>query len=90
MNNKGIVFRLNTQFPSLFSLLFLILIQVTAAVLAFLTSRLDLYESSRQRSIANALTHISMGLVFVALFCDVVKMNFGLDPAVPFQSDRKV
>lgn len=63
-------------------------IQVTAAVLAVVTSRLDLHESARQRTIANALTHISMGLVFVALFCDVVKMNFGLEPAVPY-SDKK-
>lgn len=62
--------------------------QVTAAVLAFITSRLDLYESARQRTIANALTHISMGLVFVALFCDVVKMNFGLEPAIPY-TDKK-
>ncbi|XP_037032741.1 ninjurin-2 isoform X2 [Bradysia coprophila] len=65
-----------------------IIMQVTAAVLAFLTSRLDLYESARQRSIANALTHVSMGLVFVALFCDVVKMNFGLEPAIPVTDNK--
>ncbi|KAJ6633839.1 Ninjurin-1 [Pseudolycoriella hygida] len=65
-----------------------IIMQVTAAVLAFITSRLDLYKSARQRDIANLLTHVSMGLVFVSLFCDVVKMNFGLEPAIPF-SDKK-
>lgn len=54
-----------------------------AAFFAMLLSRLSLNESDRHRKIANALTHVSMGLVFVALFCDVIKMNFGLDPAVP-------
>lgn len=58
--------------------------QVVAAMLAIILTRISLYNSARHRSIANALTHISLGLVFVALFCDVIKMNFGLDPAVPF------
>lgn len=57
--------------------------QVMAAFFAVILSRLNLHENDRHRRIANALTHVSMGLVFVALFCDVIKMNFGLDPAVP-------
>lgn len=58
--------------------------QVVAAMFAIILTRISLYNGTRHRSIANALTHISLGLVFVALFCDVIKMNFGLDPAVPF------
>lgn len=58
-----------------------------AAILAVILTRLNLHENDRHRRIANALTHVSMGLVFVALFCDVIKMNFGLDPAVPFDVD---
>lgn len=58
--------------------------QVSAAFLAVILTRLSLNENTQHRNIANTLTHVSMGLVFVALFCDVIKMNFGLDPAIPF------
>lgn len=61
--------------------------QVMAAFLAIVLTRLSLNESSHHRKIANALTHVSMGLVFIALFCDVIKMNFGLDPAIPFPNN---
>lgn len=57
--------------------------QVVAACLALILTRLSLSEDCRQRKVANVLTHISIGFIFVALFCDVIKMNFGLDPAVP-------
>lgn len=53
-----------------------------AGIMALILGRLSLSESLRQRKYANALTHVSIGLIFIALFCDVVKMNFGLDPAV--------
>lgn len=56
-----------------------------AGVLAAILSQLNLHESNRHRKLANSLTHVSLGLVFIAMFCDVIKMNFGLDPAVPFE-----
>lgn len=43
---------------------------------------LKILEDTSHAAIGNILNHISVGLVTCALFCDVVKMNFGLDPAV--------
>lgn len=53
-----------------------------AGVLALVLSQLSLSENLQHRKFATVLTHVSIGLIFVALFCDVVKMNFGLDPAI--------
>jgi hypothetical protein len=60
---------------------------VTAAILAVILSLLNLHLGEWQRNLANVLNHISLGLVVVALFCDIIKMNFGLDPAVPQMSN---
>lgn len=43
---------------------------------------LRMHEEKKQESIANILNHVALALVTGALFCDVIKMNFGLDPAI--------
>lgn len=53
--------------------------------MAVAMTQLNLHESNRHRKLANTLTHVSLSMVFVALFCDVIKMNFGLDPALPIE-----
>lgn len=61
--------------------------QCTAAILAIILTQFNLNENDRHRRIANTLTHVSLGLVFISLFCDIIKMNFGLDPAVPIPKE---
>ncbi|XP_052863160.1 odorant receptor 94a-like [Anopheles cruzii] len=60
-----------------------IILQVSAAMLAVILTLVNLHAGTVQRKVANILNHFSLGFVVVALFCDVIKMNFGLDPAVP-------
>uniref|UniRef100_A0A182Y461 Ninjurin-2 n=1 Tax=Anopheles stephensi TaxID=30069 RepID=A0A182Y461_ANOST len=57
---------------------------VSAALLAVILTLVNLHGGEVQRKVANILNHFSLGFVVVALFCDVIKMNFGLDPAVPY------
>lgn len=45
-------------------------------------SVLKLHKTRKSDTVANILNHVALGFVTGALFCDVVKMNFGLDPAV--------
>ncbi|XP_050071397.1 ninjurin-2 isoform X2 [Anopheles maculipalpis] len=61
-----------------------IILQVSAALLAVILTLVNLHGGEVQRKVANILNHFSLGFVVVALFCDVIKMNFGLDPAVPY------
>uniref|UniRef100_A0A182T0B6 Ninjurin-2 n=1 Tax=Anopheles maculatus TaxID=74869 RepID=A0A182T0B6_9DIPT len=58
--------------------------RVSAALLAVILTLVNLHGGEVQRKVANILNHFSLGFVVVALFCDVIKMNFGLDPAVPY------
>lgn len=51
--------------------------------MALIVSILDLNHSNKHRRMATTFTHLSIGFVFVAVFCDIIKMNFGLDPAIP-------
>lgn len=53
----------------------------TAAVLLFL-GLVNMHKGSEHRLLADRLNHISTGLIFLAMFCDVIKMNFSLTPAV--------
>lgn len=45
-----------------------------------------MHEDENQELIANILNHVALALVTTALFCDIIKMNFGLDPAVAFNA----
>lgn len=40
------------------------------------------YEQRKLTLITAVLNQISLGFITGVLFCDVIKMNFGLDPAV--------
>ncbi|CAG4947796.1 unnamed protein product [Colias eurytheme] len=58
-----------------------IILQVSAGILALVISSLNA-DNYKQKKIANWLYHISVGLMTGVIFCDVIKMNFGLDPAL--------
>ncbi|XP_045528302.1 ninjurin-2 isoform X2 [Pieris brassicae] len=56
-----------------------IILQVSAGILALITSSLN---ADSHKKITNWLNQISVGLMTGVIFCDVIKMNFGLDPAL--------
>lgn len=41
-----------------------------------------MHEDKNQEIVANILNHVALAFVTGAMFCDVIKMNFGLDPAI--------
>ncbi|ETN60958.1 hypothetical protein AND_007402 [Anopheles darlingi] len=51
-------------------------------MLAVILTLVNLHAGEMQQKVANILNHFSLGFVVVALFCDVIKMSFGLDPAI--------
>ncbi|XP_053964083.1 ninjurin-1 isoform X3 [Anastrepha ludens] len=59
-----------------------IILQVFAGTLLIILSVIGIHKSKFQRSLADTLNHIVDGIIFLSVFCDVVKMNFGLDPAI--------
>ncbi|XP_015836955.1 ninjurin-2 isoform X3 [Tribolium castaneum] len=59
-----------------------IVLQVTAALLSIVVSIMQTYEDEKIKNLSWILHHVSLGFVTGALFCDIIKMNFGLDPAV--------
>lgn len=56
--------------------------QVSAALMAVVMSILKMHQDHTQSFIANVLNHVALAFVTGTLFCDVIRMNFGLDPAV--------
>ncbi|XP_055642870.1 ninjurin-1 isoform X3 [Toxorhynchites rutilus septentrionalis] len=60
-----------------------IILQVSAAFLAVILTMVNFQKGEVQQRVANIMNHFSLGFVVVALFCDIIKMNFGLDPAIP-------
>lgn len=58
------------------------MLQAAAGVLALIISFIDGEESDRHKKIADWLYHTSVGMMTGVIFCDVIKMTFGLDPAV--------
>lgn len=57
-------------------------VQVSAALLAVTMAILKIHEDNRQNTIASILNQVALAFVTGTLFCDVIKMNFGLDPAI--------
>lgn len=57
---------------------------MSAALLTVLMAIYRMHENKRQEVIANILNHVSLACVTGVLFCDVIKMNFGLDPAIAY------
>lgn len=46
-------------------------------------SVVSIHKGKTERKVADVLNHIITGLIFLSVFCGVLKMNFGLDPAIP-------
>lgn len=42
---------------------------------------------SRDRSLLYTINHFVDAFIFLSVFCDIMKMNFGLDPAIPYKND---
>lgn len=45
-------------------------------------SVVSIHKGKVERKVADVLSHIINGLIFLSAFCDIIKMNFGLDPAI--------
>ncbi|XP_005188340.1 ninjurin-1 isoform X1 [Musca domestica] len=60
-----------------------IILQIAAGCLLMVVSVVGIHKGKTERAIADALNHVINGLIFLSLFCDIIKMNFGLDPAIP-------
>ncbi|KAM7359738.1 ninjurin C isoform 3-T3 [Cochliomyia hominivorax] len=60
-----------------------IVLQISAGILLMIQSVVSIHKGKMERKIADVLNHIINGLIFLSVFCDVIKMNFGLDPAIP-------
>ncbi|CAG5029868.1 unnamed protein product [Parnassius apollo] len=59
-----------------------IVLQAVAGVLVLIISSLDDEHSQKQKKISDGLYHLSIGLMTGVVFCDVIKMTFGFDPAL--------
>ncbi|XP_066263132.1 ninjurin-1-like isoform X1 [Euwallacea similis] len=59
-----------------------IVLQVTAGLLSVLIAIMRSYDDDKIDPIVAILNQIALGFVTGALFCDIIKMNFGLDPAI--------
>ncbi|XP_065354677.1 ninjurin-1-like isoform X3 [Calliphora vicina] len=59
-----------------------IVLQISAGLLLMIQSVLSIHKGKEERKVADVLNHIINGLIFLSVFCDVIKMNFGLDPAI--------
>lgn len=64
---------------------FLFVMQASAGILALILSSMVAENNNRQKKIADWLYHVSVGLMTGVVFCDVIKMTFGLDPALSVQ-----
>ncbi|XP_037295299.1 ninjurin-2 isoform X6 [Manduca sexta] len=60
-----------------------IVLQASAGVLALVISFLDGHHT--RKKLADWLYHTSVAMMTMVVFCDVIKMNFGLDPALSLQ-----
>ncbi|XP_026840325.1 ninjurin-1 isoform X3 [Drosophila persimilis] len=66
-----------------------IVMQVAAGILLVIQSLISIH-NSKDRSIGFTLNHFVDAFIFFSVFCDVMKMNFGLDPAIPLQNKDDV
>ncbi|XP_063699193.1 ninjurin-1 [Culicoides brevitarsis] len=63
-----------------------IILQVAAAVLGIILTQM---QNRGNHVVANRLNHISLALVVLLMFCHVISLNFGLDPAVHYNATKK-
>ncbi|XP_034127857.1 ninjurin-1 isoform X3 [Drosophila guanche] len=59
-----------------------IVMQVAAGVLLIIQSLISIH-NPKDRSIGFTINYFVDAFIFLSVFCDVMKMNFGLDPAIP-------
>ncbi|CAG9795561.1 unnamed protein product [Diatraea saccharalis] len=57
-------------------------VTASAGILAIVMTFLDVENSDKQKKISYTLYHASVGMMTGVVFCDVMKMTFGLDPAL--------
>ncbi|CAH2042606.1 unnamed protein product, partial [Iphiclides podalirius] len=62
-----------------------IVLQAIAGILALIISSLDGEHNEKQKKMADGLYHVSLALMTGVVFCDVIKMTFGFDPALSEQ-----
>ncbi|XP_018797533.1 PREDICTED: ninjurin-1 isoform X2 [Bactrocera latifrons] len=60
-----------------------IILQVIAGSLLVVLSVIGIHKYKYQRALVETLNHILNGVIFVSVFCDIIKMSFGLDTAIP-------
>ncbi|XP_017103187.2 ninjurin-A isoform X5 [Drosophila bipectinata] len=63
-----------------------IVLQVAAGILLVVQSLISMH-NPKDRSLGFTINHFVDAFIFLSVFCDVMKMNFGLDPAIPHSSD---
>lgn len=56
--------------------------RIIAGTLLVVLSVIGIHKSKYQRSVAETLNYLVNGIIFVSVFCDIIKMSFGLDPAI--------
>ncbi|XP_046805888.1 ninjurin-1 isoform X3 [Lucilia cuprina] len=59
-----------------------IVLQICAGLLLMIQSLVSIHKGKTERKVADVLNHVINGFIFLSVFVDVIKMNFGLDPAV--------
>ncbi|KMZ03934.1 ninjurin-2 isoform X6 [Drosophila sechellia] len=59
-----------------------IVMQVAAGLLLVIQSLINMH-NTKDRNRGFAINHFIDAFIFLSVFCDIMKMNFGLDPAVP-------
>lgn len=59
---------------------------MAAGVLIVVQSLVSIPETP-ESSILYKVNHCADAFIFLSLFCDVFKMTFGLDPAVPYTNE---
>ncbi|XP_034487712.1 uncharacterized protein LOC117791893 isoform X9 [Drosophila innubila] len=61
--------------------------EVAAGILLVLQSLVSLAKS-KDRSLLITVSHFVDAFIFLSVFCDIMKMNFGLDPAIPYKNEE--
>lgn len=59
---------------------------MSAALLVITMAMLRIHEDQKQNAVASILNQVALAFVTGTLFCDVIRMNFGLDPAIAVNS----
>lgn len=60
-----------------------------AALLSIIVAILKRFDSEKFHNLGWILNHFAIGFVTGTLFCDIIKMNLGLDPALSVNDTLK-